>query len=197
MRLTNKRIPISNSLQLLPVVATLFTVDRWSRRASVWVLVHCFLLRSCLQLNQLTAILTKKLHLRTRAAQDPLQFTRTKQAEPQLEPATAVIAERELNYVQYAEEHTKPAVPRDNKADMQCSPDDPESCEACGSWCFKIRKIWEWALAEKWGLFCVAWFIDEPDLQSYCEVAPGLEMDPVYQNIIKSLAPHCWNICRS
>ncbi len=50
-----------------------------------------------MQLNQLTAILTKKLHLRTRAARDPLQFTLTQQAEPQLEPATAVIAVKEVN----------------------------------------------------------------------------------------------------
>ncbi|WP_149242053.1 ribonucleoside-diphosphate reductase subunit alpha [Dyadobacter sp. 32] len=76
---------------------------------------------------------TGMYYLRTRAASDPVQFTLSKQAEAQLEPATAVVAEKELNYVQYAEEHTKPVVPRDNKADMQCSLDDPESCEACGS----------------------------------------------------------------
>jgi ribonucleoside-diphosphate reductase alpha chain len=76
---------------------------------------------------------TGMYYLRTRAASDPVQFTLSKQAEPQLEPATAVVAEKELNYVQYAEEHTKSVVPRDNKADMQCSLDDPESCEACGS----------------------------------------------------------------
>ncbi len=76
---------------------------------------------------------TGMYYLRTRAASDPVQFTLSKQAEPQLEPATAIVAEKELNYVQYAEEHTKPAMPRDNKADMQCSLDDPESCEACGS----------------------------------------------------------------
>jgi ribonucleoside-diphosphate reductase alpha chain len=76
---------------------------------------------------------TGMYYLRTRAASDPVQFTLTKQAEPQLEPATAVVAEKELNYVQYAEEHTKPAAPRDNKSDMQCSLDDPEGCEACGS----------------------------------------------------------------
>ena len=76
---------------------------------------------------------TGMYYLRTRAASDPVQFTLSKQAEPQLEPATAVVAEKELNYVQYAEEHTKPVVPRDNRSDMQCSLDDPESCEACGS----------------------------------------------------------------
>jgi ribonucleoside-diphosphate reductase alpha chain len=76
---------------------------------------------------------TGMYYLRTRAASDPVQFTLSKQAEPQIEPATAVVAEKELNYVQYAEEHTKPVAPRDNRSDMQCSLDDPDSCEACGS----------------------------------------------------------------
>ena len=76
---------------------------------------------------------TGMYYLRTRAASDPVQFTLSKQAEPQLEPVMALVAEKELNYVQYAEEHTKPAAPRDNKSDMQCSLDDPDSCEACGS----------------------------------------------------------------
>jgi len=76
---------------------------------------------------------TGMYYLRTRAASDPVQFTLSKQAEPQLEPVMALVAEKELNYVQYAEEHTKPAVPRDNLSDMQCSLDDPNSCEACGS----------------------------------------------------------------
>ncbi|WP_353717378.1 ribonucleoside-diphosphate reductase subunit alpha [Dyadobacter sp. 676] len=76
---------------------------------------------------------TGMYYLRTRAASDPVQFTVSKQAEPQLEPATAVVAEKELNYAQYAEEHAKPVAPRDNRSDMQCSLDDPEGCEACGS----------------------------------------------------------------
>lgn len=76
---------------------------------------------------------TGMYYLRTRAASDPVQFTVSKQAEPQLEPAIAVVAEKELNYVQYAEEHAKPVAPRDNRSDMQCSLDDPEGCEACGS----------------------------------------------------------------
>jgi ribonucleoside-diphosphate reductase alpha chain len=76
---------------------------------------------------------TGMYYLRTRAASDPVQFTVSKQAEPQLEPAIAVVAEKELNYAQYAEEHAKPAAPRDSRSDMQCSLDDPEGCEACGS----------------------------------------------------------------
>ncbi len=76
---------------------------------------------------------TGMYYLRTRAASDPVQFTVSKQAEPQLEPAMAVVAEKELNYAQYAEEHAKPVAPRDNRSDMQCSLDDPEGCEACGA----------------------------------------------------------------
>jgi ribonucleoside-diphosphate reductase alpha chain len=75
---------------------------------------------------------TGMYYLRTRAAADPVQFTVQKQAEPQIQPAVAAVAEKELNYTQYAEEHTRPAV-RDNRSDMQCSLDDPEGCEACGS----------------------------------------------------------------
>ncbi|WP_221395109.1 ribonucleoside-diphosphate reductase subunit alpha [Dyadobacter sp. NIV53] len=76
---------------------------------------------------------TGMYYLRTRAASDPVQFTLSKQAEAQIEPAMEVIAEKELNYVQYAEEHAKPVSPRDSRSDMQCSLDDPENCEACGS----------------------------------------------------------------
>ncbi len=78
---------------------------------------------------------TGMYYLRTRAAADPVQFTVQKQAEPQIEPALAV-AEKELDYTQYAQEHTeaaKSAPARDNKADMQCSLDDPDGCEACGA----------------------------------------------------------------
>ncbi len=78
---------------------------------------------------------TGMYYLRTRAAADPVQFTVQKQAEPQIEPAVAV-AEKELDYTQYAQEHTeaaKAAPARDNKADMQCSLDDPDGCEACGA----------------------------------------------------------------
>ncbi|WP_254413379.1 ribonucleoside-diphosphate reductase subunit alpha [Dyadobacter diqingensis] len=76
---------------------------------------------------------TGMYYLRTRAASAPVQFTLGKQAEAQIEPATEVVAEKELNYVQYAEDHTKPVAPRDSRSDMQCSLDDPEGCEACGS----------------------------------------------------------------
>ncbi len=81
---------------------------------------------------------TGMYYLRTRAAADPVQFTVQKQAESQIQPAVAVasVAEKELDYTRYAQEHTeaaKPASTRDNKSDMQCSLDDPDSCEACGA----------------------------------------------------------------
>jgi ribonucleoside-diphosphate reductase alpha chain len=76
---------------------------------------------------------TGMYYLRTRAAADPVQFTVQKQAEPQIQPAVASVAEKEMDYTQYAQEH-KPAKPeRDNRSDMQCSLDDPDGCEACGS----------------------------------------------------------------
>jgi ribonucleoside-diphosphate reductase alpha chain len=79
---------------------------------------------------------TGMYYLRTRAAADPVQFTVQKQAESQIQPAVASVEEKELNYAQYAQEHTqstKSVSARDNKADMQCSLDDPDSCEACGA----------------------------------------------------------------
>jgi ribonucleoside-diphosphate reductase alpha chain len=75
---------------------------------------------------------TGMYYLRTRAAADPVKFTVQKQAEAQIEPAIVAVAEKELNYEQYAEEHKKP-VSRDHLSDMQCSLDDPEGCEACGA----------------------------------------------------------------
>jgi ribonucleoside-diphosphate reductase alpha chain len=79
---------------------------------------------------------TGMYYLRTRAAADPVQFTVQKQAERQIEPAVATVSEKELNYTQYAEEgrQSKPPVSdRDNRSDNQCSLDDSEGCEACGS----------------------------------------------------------------
>lgn len=78
---------------------------------------------------------TGMYYLRTRAAANPVQFTVQKQAERQIEPAVASVAEKDLNYSQYAEDgrQAKPAPDRDNRSDMQCSLDDPEGCEACGS----------------------------------------------------------------
>ncbi|TDB57216.1 ribonucleoside-diphosphate reductase subunit alpha [Arundinibacter roseus] len=78
---------------------------------------------------------TGMYYLRTRAAADPVQFTVQKQAEPQIQPAVVSVAEKELDYTQYAHDHQQQVKPaeRNNRSDMQCSLDDPEGCEACGA----------------------------------------------------------------
>ncbi len=76
---------------------------------------------------------TGMYYLRTRAAADPVQFTVQKQAEPQIQPAVVSVAEKELDYTQYAQDQQSAKPDRDNRSDMQCSLDDPEGCEACGS----------------------------------------------------------------
>ncbi|GAA4405948.1 ribonucleoside-diphosphate reductase subunit alpha [Nibrella viscosa] len=82
---------------------------------------------------------TGMYYLRTKAAADAVKFTVEKQAEPQLEPAMAEVApvEKPLNYEQYAKEHAPAAAPVVNEdfnySAMQCSLDDPEGCEMCGS----------------------------------------------------------------
>lgn len=76
---------------------------------------------------------TGMYYLRTRAAAAPIQFTVQRQAEPQIEAAIGTVQEKNLNYEKYAEERGTPAPKRDNLADMQCSLDNPEGCEACGS----------------------------------------------------------------
>jgi ribonucleoside-diphosphate reductase alpha chain len=91
---------------------------------------------------------TGMYYLRTKAASDAVKFTVEKQAEAQLEPATELApVERPLDYVQYAKDHAVPqpqpvpvpmetmVVSEEEQAyiAMQCSLDDPENCEACGS----------------------------------------------------------------
>lgn len=76
---------------------------------------------------------TGMYYLRTRAAAAPIQFTVQRQAEPQIEVAVGAVQEKSLNYERYAQENTVVLSQRDNKSDMQCSLDNPEGCEACGS----------------------------------------------------------------
>ncbi len=91
---------------------------------------------------------TGMYYLRTKAASDAVKFTVEKQAEAQIQPAMAETAPVEvpLNYVQYAKDHAVPQpqpapVPMESMVSeeeqayiaMQCSLDDPENCEACGS----------------------------------------------------------------
>ena len=80
---------------------------------------------------------TGMYYLRTKAAVDAVKVTVTtveKNVEATLEAVTAPVEEKEMNYEQYAKDHAQPATDeRDNAADMQCSLDNPEGCEACGS----------------------------------------------------------------
>jgi ribonucleoside-diphosphate reductase alpha chain len=78
---------------------------------------------------------TGMYYLRTKAAVDAIKVTVTLEpnAEPVLAPVTAaVIEEKEMDYEQYAKDNA-PQVQRDDVSDMQCSLDNPEGCEACGS----------------------------------------------------------------
>ncbi len=81
---------------------------------------------------------TGMYYLRTRPAADPVKFTTStlqKQAEPQIEAviSTVAVAEKALDYEKYAADHTSQLPERDPRSDMQCSLDNPEGCEACGS----------------------------------------------------------------
>ncbi|TAE99177.1 MAG: ribonucleoside-diphosphate reductase subunit alpha, partial [Runella slithyformis] len=78
---------------------------------------------------------TGMYYLRTKAAVDAVKVTVTLEpnAEPVLAPITAaVIEEKEMDYEQYAKDNA-PQVQRDDLLAMQCSLDNPEGCEACGS----------------------------------------------------------------
>jgi ribonucleoside-diphosphate reductase alpha chain len=88
---------------------------------------------------------TGMYYLRTKAAADAVKFTVDKQALAELEPAVVTVEEKPLDYAKYAEEQaiakanevnaaTMTADSIDfNKQALQCSLDDPEGCEMCGS----------------------------------------------------------------
>jgi ribonucleoside-diphosphate reductase alpha chain len=93
---------------------------------------------------------TGMYYLRTKAAADAVKFTVVQpQAEAQLEPAVTQTAPVEvpLNYAQYAQQNAvlQPQLapvpmisdmvsdPEQSYSAMQCSLDDPDNCEACGS----------------------------------------------------------------
>jgi ribonucleoside-diphosphate reductase alpha chain len=88
---------------------------------------------------------TGMYYLRTKAAADAIKFTVEKQAEVAIEQAN-VVQEHEMNYETYATNAATAkssaatltiagldSVPEQNWSDMQCSIDDPDGCEACGS----------------------------------------------------------------
>ena len=76
---------------------------------------------------------TGMYYLRTKAAVDAVKVTVT--LEPNAEPILATagsVEEKDLNYEQYAKDNA-PQAERNNASDMQCSLDNPDGCEACGS----------------------------------------------------------------
>ncbi len=88
---------------------------------------------------------TGMYYLRTKAAADAIKFTVEKQAEVAIEQAN-VVHEQALNYEAYAAQAAQAKasansftvaglnnVTEQNWSAMQCSIDDPEGCEACGS----------------------------------------------------------------
>jgi ribonucleoside-diphosphate reductase alpha chain len=84
---------------------------------------------------------TGMYYLRTKAATDAVKFTVDRQAIAETTPVTEKIEEKPLDYEAYAKENEakiKAAATFANEeeqkyAAMQCSLDDPEGCEMCGS----------------------------------------------------------------
>jgi ribonucleoside-diphosphate reductase alpha chain len=84
---------------------------------------------------------TGMYYLRTKAASDAVKFTVDRQAIAEVMPATSVIEEKPLDYAKYAEEQTAKTTAAASFASeeeyqyagIQCSLDDPEGCEMCGS----------------------------------------------------------------
>ena len=84
---------------------------------------------------------TGMYYLRTKAASDAVKFTVEKQAEAVLQPVTEEMKEKEMDYVKYAEQQLQAKASAQGFADdptinydaIQCSLDDPEGCEMCGS----------------------------------------------------------------
>lgn len=78
---------------------------------------------------------TGMYYLRTKAAADAIKFTVEKQAEVAVEHAS-VVQEHDMDYQTYAKAAASSlngGVIEQNWSAMQCSLDDPEGCEACGS----------------------------------------------------------------
>ncbi|MEK6547474.1 MAG: ribonucleoside-diphosphate reductase subunit alpha [Bacteroidota bacterium] len=79
---------------------------------------------------------TGMYYLRTKAAADAIKFTIEKQADVAIEQ-TNDVHETELQYAAHAAQAAAAASfqtdDAQNRADMTCSLDNPEACEACGS----------------------------------------------------------------
>ncbi|MCU0326491.1 MAG: ribonucleoside-diphosphate reductase subunit alpha [Spirosomaceae bacterium] len=84
---------------------------------------------------------TGMYYLRTKAATDAVKFTVDKQALKEIEPVVTTVEEKPLDYAKYAEEQTAKTAAAASFANeqeqqyaaIQCSLDDPEGCEMCGS----------------------------------------------------------------
>jgi ribonucleoside-diphosphate reductase alpha chain len=84
---------------------------------------------------------TGMYYLRTKAATDAVKFTVDRQALAEKTPVTNTIEEKPLDYAAYAKENEAKAKAAQSFANeeeqkyaaMQCSLDNPEGCEMCGS----------------------------------------------------------------
>ena len=81
---------------------------------------------------------TGMYYLRTKAATDAVKFTVDRKALAEKTPVTSKVEEKPLDYAAYARENEAKAkaassFDSDNMAAIQCSLDDPEGCEMCGS----------------------------------------------------------------
>jgi len=81
---------------------------------------------------------TGMYYLRTKAASDAVKFTVDRKALAEKTPVTSKVEEKPLDYAAYARENEAKAkaassFDSDNLAAIQCSLDDPEGCEMCGS----------------------------------------------------------------
>ena len=84
---------------------------------------------------------TGMYYLRTKAATDAVKFTVDRNALAEVVPVVSTVEEKPLDYTKYAEEQSakaKAVATFSNESEyqyaaMQCSLDDPEGCEMCGS----------------------------------------------------------------
>ncbi|MDQ1087229.1 ribonucleoside-diphosphate reductase subunit alpha [Siphonobacter sp. SORGH_AS_1065] len=89
---------------------------------------------------------TGMYYLRTKAAADAIKFTVETQAQVAIQPSTATVHEKAMNYLATPEAQAALSTPvmakevepikwseEDAKAAIACSLDDPEGCEMCGS----------------------------------------------------------------
>ena len=69
---------------------------------------------------------TGMYYLRTQAAVDAVKFTVEKNAEAVLEPVTSSIAEKDLNYEKYAQDHAPQTAVKDSQSETQYPIDTPQ-----------------------------------------------------------------------